>query len=92
MLLFCVTVFLLFTALPPNNLDETIVPVNDPPNQLIVASYIEHNPIVITSNADFESQGWSGNGTEGMERVFLIAEVDIAAVAIVVIICAKKTR
>jgi parallel beta-helix repeat protein len=27
-------------------------------------SYVQHTPVIINSNLDFESQGWSGNGTQ----------------------------
>jgi len=32
--------------------------------QNIVSDLIQHDPITIQSNSDFESQGWPGNGTE----------------------------
>ncbi|TFG27142.1 hypothetical protein EU527_18900, partial [Candidatus Thorarchaeota archaeon] len=32
---------------------------------IISDSYTSHEPIIISSNADFISQGWPGNGTEG---------------------------
>ena len=37
------------------NIDESSI--------LIPSEYIVHDPINITSNSDFESQGWPGNGT-----------------------------
>lgn len=39
------------------------------------SAYIEHDPIVITSDADFQIQGWSGNGT--VENPFIIEGLNI---------------
>jgi parallel beta-helix repeat protein len=36
----------------------------NPMKDVMLSSYTTHDPIVITSNADFESQGWSGNGSK----------------------------
>ena len=40
-------------------------------------NYTPHNPIVITSNQDFEEQGWSGNGTE--VNPYLISDLNISS-------------
>ncbi len=40
-----------------------------------LASYTEHSPIFILSDTDFESQGWTGNGSSG--NPYIIEDVNI---------------
>lgn len=41
----------------------------------ILSDYVVHAPIVITSDADFETQGWVGNGT--IEEPYIIENLSI---------------
>ncbi len=53
------------------------VPLLDSSTGLLADEYVPHGPIVITSDADFVSQGWPGSGTP--EAPFLIEHLNITA-------------
>ena len=43
----------------------------------LLDSYTPHDPITISSNEDFENQGWAGSGTN--ENPYIIAELEITS-------------
>ncbi len=56
---------LILLAFPESQLDifeKNLSP--DMKHNNILADYVVHDPILIASDADFEAQGWPGNGTE----------------------------
>ena len=60
----CIIGILLVAAVVDDHLVNSLIVEPAGPNQVIIPSYIEHDPIDIRSNDDFETQGWPGNGTE----------------------------
>ncbi|MBD3157534.1 MAG: hypothetical protein GF309_01985 [Candidatus Lokiarchaeota archaeon] len=76
-ILFCTLLILL-----PLSTAESNIPYSSPNNPKKYAgefsgSQIEHDPIVITSNADFETQGWPGNGSPS--NPYMIENLEIPA-------------
>ncbi len=62
--------------IPPTNLDISKGQTEgSSPQDKFIPSYITHDPITITSNADFVSQGFSGSGTA--EEPFVISGYNI---------------
>ncbi|MBS3794064.1 MAG: hypothetical protein KGY80_04160, partial [Candidatus Thorarchaeota archaeon] len=62
--LLCLVGILLIVSFAGTVVDEGPVAMPSYKNQKVTASYAKHDPIIITSNADFESQEWPGNGTQ----------------------------
>ena len=58
-----------------NRNQDGLHPLGLDTNQL--ADYEEHDPILITSDDDFETQGWPGNGT--LENPYAIEDLMISA-------------
>ncbi|MHA2023376.1 MAG: right-handed parallel beta-helix repeat-containing protein [Candidatus Thorarchaeota archaeon] len=56
-----VTILILITLFPVGSVSEPSV--TEVLNQSLPADYISHAPIVITSDSDFETQGWPGEGS-----------------------------
>jgi parallel beta-helix repeat protein len=64
-----VLIILVFALLPLPTAMNSVLLTTDVRDPVIIQdqqslSYIPHSPIIINSNLDFESQGWSGNGTQ----------------------------
>ncbi|MHA1959640.1 MAG: NosD domain-containing protein [Candidatus Thorarchaeota archaeon] len=56
---------LILSAVPASDSWSGSRALEDTSSSIHVAdTYVEHGPILIQSDADFESQGWPGNGTE----------------------------
>ena len=56
--------FLLFVSLVPIDQASTLVTVKiEERPATILSDYVVHDPILITSDEDFETQGWSGSGS-----------------------------
>ncbi len=58
LLILSVTLYSVDIATSPNSMTIDKHPVS------ILSDYVVHDPILITSDDDFETQGWPGNGTE----------------------------
>ncbi|MGY5881541.1 MAG: right-handed parallel beta-helix repeat-containing protein [Candidatus Thorarchaeota archaeon] len=61
---------------------ESVEPQNIGHQMTPAYSYTLHSPITITSNADFSTQGWPGNGTS--EKPYVIEGLNVTANAICV--------
>lgn len=58
-----VVLLLLMALFPVSSVFEPSV--SEVHHQSLLAAYVSHAPIVITSDSDFETQGWPGEGTPG---------------------------
>ncbi len=79
-LVFIVITFSSNTDVVFNEKPELAVSQNTGHQMALAYSYTPHDPITITSNADFAAQGWPGNGTSG--NPYVIEGLNITADAI----------